>query len=155
MNKKKFITLLLVIVIVVSGLLLLKKRKADLALAAPAMVLPAVVATETLQPGPVLLTLPAMGMVAVIVIASLFSEERCWTLRPAGPHYFERIHAIRAADKALENESDDYAAGATINLPNGQIIGTVGVCSRARHQDYDHEFARLIKKYAEELIAAF
>ena len=98
---------------------------------------------------------PAMGMVAVIVIASLFSEERCWTLRPAGPHYFERIYAIRAADKALENESDDYAAGATINLPNGQIIGTVGVCSRARHQDYDHEFARLIKKYAEELIAAF
>jgi len=74
MNKKKFITLLLVIVIVVSGLLLLKKRKADLALAAPAMVLPAVVATETLQPGPVLLTLPAMGMVASDVSAVLSTK---------------------------------------------------------------------------------
>jgi len=74
MNKKKLITLLLVIVIVVSGLLLLKKRKADLALAAPAMILPAVVATETLQPGPVLLTLPAMGVVASDVSAVLSTK---------------------------------------------------------------------------------
>jgi RND family efflux transporter MFP subunit len=61
---KKIITLILVLAVAAAGLLLLKKRKADLAQALPAPVLPAVVATLVLEAQPVTLTLPAMGIVA-------------------------------------------------------------------------------------------
>jgi RND family efflux transporter MFP subunit len=68
---KKLITLILVVAIVASGLLLLKKRKADLAQASPAPIMPAVVATTDLKTQPVTLTLPAMGIVASDVSAVL------------------------------------------------------------------------------------
>ena len=68
---KKLITLILVVAIVASGLLLLKKRKADLAKASPAPIMPAVVATTDLKTQPVTLTLPAMGIVASDVSAVL------------------------------------------------------------------------------------
>ncbi len=71
---KKFITVFLIIAIIVGGLLLLKKRKADLAKAKPAAVLPALVKTVELKRGPVTLTLPAMGIVASDVSAVLSTK---------------------------------------------------------------------------------
>jgi len=68
---KKFVTLILIVVIVAAGLMLLKKRKANLAQASPAPVLPAVVATMYLEAQPVTLTLPAMGIVASDISAVL------------------------------------------------------------------------------------
>ncbi|MDZ7580810.1 MAG: efflux RND transporter periplasmic adaptor subunit [Deltaproteobacteria bacterium] len=68
---KKMITLILVVAIVAAGLLLLKKRKSDLAQALPAPPLPAVVATADLKIQPVILTLPAMGIVASDISAVL------------------------------------------------------------------------------------
>jgi RND family efflux transporter MFP subunit len=68
---KKFITLMVVVAILAAGLLLLKKRKADLAQASPAPILPAVVSTLVLETRPVTLTLPAMGVVASDVSAVL------------------------------------------------------------------------------------
>lgn len=71
---KKLVTLILVVAIVVAGLLLLKKRKADLAHAAPASILPAVVATTELKTQSIALTLPAMGIVASDVSAILSTK---------------------------------------------------------------------------------
>jgi RND family efflux transporter MFP subunit len=74
MKTKKLVAILLVIVLVVAGLLLLKKRKAELARATPAQVLPAVVATVDLTVQPVTLTLPAMGVVASNVSVELSTK---------------------------------------------------------------------------------
>jgi len=74
MKMKKFVAILLVIVLVVAGLMLLKKRKADLAMAAPAKILPAVVASEDLTVQSVTLTLPAMGVVASDVSVELSTK---------------------------------------------------------------------------------
>jgi RND family efflux transporter MFP subunit len=68
---KKLITLILVVAIVAAGLLLLHKRKADLAQASPAPIMPAVVATTDLKTQAVTLTLPAMGVVASDISAVL------------------------------------------------------------------------------------
>ena len=68
---KKLITLILVVAIVGAGLLLLHKRKADLAQASPAPIMPAVVATTDLKTQAVTLTLPAMGIVASDISAVL------------------------------------------------------------------------------------
>ncbi|MGA8241948.1 MAG: biotin/lipoyl-binding protein [Desulfobacterales bacterium] len=68
---KKLITLILVVAIVAAGLLLLHKRKADLAQASPAPIMPAVVATTDLKTQAVTLTLPAMGIVASDISAVL------------------------------------------------------------------------------------
>lgn len=71
---KKFVAIFLLLFLVVGGVLLLKKRKADLAQAAPASVLPAVVATTVLKTSHVTLTLPAMGTVASEVSAVLSTK---------------------------------------------------------------------------------
>ncbi|MGC8719609.1 MAG: efflux RND transporter periplasmic adaptor subunit [Thermodesulforhabdaceae bacterium] len=62
--KKRILVIIVLILIVIAGVMLLKKRKADLAKATPAPVLPAVVAVTELNVQPVVLTLPAMGVVA-------------------------------------------------------------------------------------------
>jgi RND family efflux transporter MFP subunit len=67
--KKRVVTILILVLVAAAGLLLLKKRKADLAQASPAQVLPAVVAAMELKSQPVTLTLPAMGVVASDVSA--------------------------------------------------------------------------------------
>ncbi len=68
---KRIIVLVLVVALVAAGLLLLKKRKDALARAVPAPVVPAVVAAVEVKPQPVILTLPAMGVVASDVSAVL------------------------------------------------------------------------------------
>jgi RND family efflux transporter MFP subunit len=68
---KKIIVLVLVVALVAAGLLLLKKRKDTLARAASAPLLPAVVAAVEVRPQAVILTLPAMGVVASDVSAVL------------------------------------------------------------------------------------
>ena len=62
--KKKFISAIIMVVIVVAAVSLLKIRKAQLARAKPAAVLPVVVDTARLAKSIVTLTLPAMGVVA-------------------------------------------------------------------------------------------
>ncbi|MDA8141002.1 MAG: efflux RND transporter periplasmic adaptor subunit [Desulfobacteraceae bacterium] len=69
--KKRVVIFIVVLLVVAAGLMLLKKRKADLAQARPAPILPAVVATMDLKPQAVTLTLPAMGVVASDVSAVL------------------------------------------------------------------------------------
>ncbi len=69
--KKRVVTILVLVLVAAAGLMLLKKRKADLAQASPAQVLPAVVAAMELKSQPVTLTLPAMGVVASDVSAVL------------------------------------------------------------------------------------
>ncbi len=69
--KKRVALILAVVLIAAAGLLLLHKRKADLAQAMPAPLMPAVVATLDLKNQPVTLTLPAMGVVASDVSAVL------------------------------------------------------------------------------------
>ena len=69
--KKRVVVILVILLIAAAGLMLLKKRKADLAQALPAPVLPAVVATIELNNQPVTLTLPAMGVAASDVSAVL------------------------------------------------------------------------------------
>jgi multidrug efflux pump subunit AcrA (membrane-fusion protein) len=71
---KKFVAIFLVLFVAAGGVFLLKKRKADLAQAAPASVLPAVVATTVLKTSRVTLTLPAMGIVASEVSAVLSTK---------------------------------------------------------------------------------
>lgn len=68
---KKIIVLVLVVALVAAGVLLLKKRKDTLARAVPAPLLPAVVASVEVRPQAVILTLPAMGVVASDVSAVL------------------------------------------------------------------------------------
>jgi len=60
---KKIISIILIVLLVVAGGVLLKKRKAHLAAATPAPVLPAVVTAMDLKTQPVTLTFPAMGVV--------------------------------------------------------------------------------------------
>ncbi len=62
--KKKLILILVILLIAAGALFLLKTRKADLAKAPVAAVLPVVVDAITLQPQAVALTLPAMGVVS-------------------------------------------------------------------------------------------
>ena len=69
--KKRIVIVFVLVMIVAAGVMLLKKRKADLARATPAQILPAVVSAMELKPQPVTLTLPAMGMVASDVSAVL------------------------------------------------------------------------------------
>jgi RND family efflux transporter MFP subunit len=69
--KKRVVIILVLLLVAAAGLMLLKKRKADLAQASPAPVLPAVVAATELKSQPVNLTLPAMGVVASDVSAVL------------------------------------------------------------------------------------
>jgi len=69
--KKRFVVILILVLIAAAGLMLLKKRKAELAKAAPAPILPAVVEVMELEAKPVTLTLPAMGIVASDVSAVL------------------------------------------------------------------------------------
>ena len=69
--KKRFVVILVLVLIAAAGLMLLKKRKTELAQATPAPILPAVVATMALKAEPVILTLPAMGIVASDVSAVL------------------------------------------------------------------------------------
>ncbi|HHE31995.1 MAG TPA: efflux RND transporter periplasmic adaptor subunit [Chlorobaculum parvum] len=69
--KKRVVITLVLLLIAVAGLMLLVKRKADLAAASPAPVLPAVVEAMGLKSQPVTLTLPAMGVVASDVSAVL------------------------------------------------------------------------------------
>lgn len=69
--KKRIVVVLVIAMVAAAGLILLKKRKADLAQAPPAQVLPAVVAALDLKTQPVSLTLPAMGVVASDVSAVL------------------------------------------------------------------------------------
>lgn len=61
---KKILIGFLVAGIVAAGLVLLHTRKARLASAQPAMILPATVVTTVLDSGPVTLTIPALAMVA-------------------------------------------------------------------------------------------
>lgn len=68
---KKMITIVLIVLLVVAGGALLKKRKAHLAQATPAPVLPAVVEAMDLKTQPVTLTFPAMGVVGSDVSAIL------------------------------------------------------------------------------------
>lgn len=69
--KKHVVLILVVFMVVAAGLLLLHKRKAELAQASLAPIMPAVVATRDLKTQPVTLTLPAMGIVASEVSAVL------------------------------------------------------------------------------------
>jgi RND family efflux transporter MFP subunit len=69
--KKRVVIILVLVLVAAAGLMLLKKRKADLAQASSAPVLPAVVAAMELKSQPVTLTLPAMGVVASDVSAVL------------------------------------------------------------------------------------
>ncbi|GAB6909770.1 RND efflux system, membrane fusion protein [Desulfosarcina cetonica] len=69
--KKRFVLILVLLLVAAAALMLLKKRKAELAQAAPAPVLPAVVASMDLKAQPVTLTLPAMGVVASDISAVL------------------------------------------------------------------------------------
>jgi len=69
--KKRVVMIVVLLLVAAAGLILLKKRKADLANASPAPVLPAVVAAMELKSQPVTLTLPAMGVVASDVSAVL------------------------------------------------------------------------------------
>jgi len=61
---KRIIWILVIVVLVVCAVILLRVRVAERAAAKPASVLPVVVATMVPTRGPVLLTLPAMGVVA-------------------------------------------------------------------------------------------
>ncbi len=69
--KKGVVIIFVLLLVAAAGLMLLKKRKADLAQASPAPVLPVVVAAMELNSQPVTLTLPAMGVVASDVSAVL------------------------------------------------------------------------------------
>jgi RND family efflux transporter MFP subunit len=69
--KKRLVIIVALLLVAAAGLMLLKKRKADLAQASPASILPAVVATMDLKAQPVTLTLPAMGIVASGISAVL------------------------------------------------------------------------------------
>jgi RND family efflux transporter MFP subunit len=69
--KKHVVLILVIFMVVAAGLLLLHKRKAELAQASLAPIMPAVVATRDLKTQPVTLTLPAMGIVASEVSAVL------------------------------------------------------------------------------------
>jgi RND family efflux transporter MFP subunit len=68
---KKLMMIILVFAIVAASLLLLNRRKAELARATPAPIMPAVVAAIDLKTQPVTLTLPAMGVVASDISAVL------------------------------------------------------------------------------------
>ncbi len=71
---KKFIPVIMVVVVLVAAVALLKTRKAQLAHAKPAAVLPVVVDTVNLVKGGVVLTLPAMGLVASDLSTTLASK---------------------------------------------------------------------------------
>lgn len=68
---KKLSAIFLVAVVVAAGLFLFRKRVGDLAHAVPAMVMPAVVDAVELRAQPLVLSLPAMGVVASDVSAVL------------------------------------------------------------------------------------
>jgi hypothetical protein len=78
---KKIIVLILIVAVVAGGITLLKKRKAQLAAVKPAPVLPVVVATATMVRSPVILTLPAMGVVASDLSATLSTKVTGWVLQ--------------------------------------------------------------------------
>lgn len=69
--KKIIVAVAVVILIASGGLFLLKKRKAELAMASQAPILPAVVSAKKLKSQQVTLTLPAMGVVGSDVSAVL------------------------------------------------------------------------------------
>jgi multidrug efflux pump subunit AcrA (membrane-fusion protein) len=71
---KKIIVLILIAALLVGGVTLLKKRKAQLAAVKPAAVLPVVVDTATMARSPVILTLPAMGVVASDLSSTLSTK---------------------------------------------------------------------------------
>ena len=71
---KKIIAAVLVAVLVIAGIKLIKIRKTQLANIAPAKVLPVVVDTLDLVKKPVILTLPAMGIVATELSATLSTK---------------------------------------------------------------------------------
>ncbi|MFK5927133.1 MAG: efflux RND transporter periplasmic adaptor subunit [Desulfuromusa sp.] len=72
--KKKLIVILIILLILAGALLLLKTRKANLAQAPVAAVLPVVVDAITVQPQAVTLTLPAMGVVSSDISTTLSTK---------------------------------------------------------------------------------
>lgn len=72
--KKKIFTILIILLILAGGVLLLKTRKASLAKAPVAAVLPVVVDAITVQPQSVTLTLPAMGVVSSDISTTLSTK---------------------------------------------------------------------------------
>ena len=72
--KKKVIAILIIVLIFAGAILLLKTRKANLSKAPVAAVLPVVVESITVQPHPVTLTLPAMGVVSSDISTTLSTK---------------------------------------------------------------------------------
>ena len=72
--KKKVIAILIILLILAGAILLLKTRRANLAKAPVAAVLPVVVESITVQPHTLTLTLPAMGVVSSDISTTLSTK---------------------------------------------------------------------------------
>ncbi len=107
--KKRILVIVFLVMVAAICFISLKKRKADLAKAPPAPVLPAVVATIDLKSHPIMLTLPAIGLVASdvsTVLSTRISGQVTEVLKQEGDPVKkgETLARIDAADLAAKKQ---------------------------------------------------
>ncbi len=103
---KKIIVVALVLIVIVSAVSLLKKRKNNLSKASVAAVLPVVVDTVRLWTAPVVLTLPAMGLVASDISTTLSTKVSGRVIRV----YKQEGDVVKKGDKLATIDSSALIA---------------------------------------------
>jgi len=141
---KKLITVVLIVAIAVGAAVLLKKRKAQLAKAKPAAVLPVVVEQTELKLSTVRLTLPALGVVASDLSTTLSTKVSGRVLKVFKQegdvvHKGEKLATIDAADLTakkqgllLKSQGLDFRIAA--NRENIKALQTALAAARETHQ---------------------